>query len=62
MTKQVSFPISDKGYERLVSLKHRTRAESLTEVLVKATSIYEALLEYRKDDGTIIIPHGVSIG
>jgi len=53
--REIHFIISEKGFEMLTSLKHRTKEETYTGVIRNALSFYEVLLDHAHSDGTFTI-------
>ena len=49
--------LTEKAKEQLDDLQRRTEAVSLTEVIRKALSVYDALQHYASDDWEVVLRH-----
>ncbi|WP_145071097.1 hypothetical protein [Engelhardtia mirabilis] len=54
---RLSFNVTSRVREQLGRLQEDCEAESLTEVLRRAFTVYEDLLKVRRDGGQVVLEH-----
>lgn len=52
---RLNLDLTERVRERLERLREATEAESMTEVIRRALSIYDALIEIRQEGGKIVV-------
>jgi len=54
---RLSLDVAPKIRERLASLEERTHAGSITEVIRRALSLYDVVVEHQEEGGKILFRH-----